>query len=131
MTASAIATIHYSLEVHHPITQVMAVVLSCISSVTVLSVFGSTLYHALTGSLFPNDVAIAITRKRHKRKKNGPKLDDSEENKTVECEDDSTKLYLPSEGGTIVASLQNGLISVASDPSPVLAHATSKPTGAT
>nr|UWV48912.1 slow anion channel-associated 1a [Polypodium vulgare] len=119
MASSAIATMHYSLEVHNPITQSLAVVLSGISSITVLGVFVSTLYHALKGSLFPNDVAIAITRKKHKRKQKGPKLDSSLENKTEDCEDDSTKLYLPSEGGTIVASLQNGLISVTSDPYPV------------
>lgn len=130
MTAAAIATIHYSLEVDHPITRVMAVVLSFISSITVLSVFVSTMYHALRGSLLPNDVAIAITRKRHKKKQNGPKYEESSETKTNKCEDDSTKLYLPSEGGTIVASIENGLISVTSDPFPLLSHTTGQPNGA-
>ncbi|KAI5071053.1 hypothetical protein GOP47_0013304 [Adiantum capillus-veneris] len=99
MTASAIATINYAVEVRHPITQVK-------------------------GNLLPNDVAIAITRKRHKRKQKGSKVDPLFEKMSKEDEDDSTKLFLASEGGTIVASLENGLISFTSDPFPVCANAT-------
>eukprot|EP00249_Psilotum_nudum_P007964 c20948_g2_i1 orf=255-2381(-) len=69
MTASAIATIHYSHEVRHPITQGLAVFLSSVSAITVFILFVSTIFHAcLWGTLFPNDIAIAITSKRRKRK---------------------------------------------------------------
>lgn len=62
MTASAIATIHYSLKVKHPFTQGLAMVLSLISSVTVLSLcLFTTLHTFFWCTMFPNDVAIAIT----------------------------------------------------------------------
>jgi hypothetical protein len=61
MTGSAIATIYYSLEVPHPITEVMALVLSVISSVTVFSLAIVTLLHLFWGTLFPNDMAIAAS----------------------------------------------------------------------
>lgn len=74
MTASAIATIHYSLEMRHQFTQVLAVLLSLISAVTVFILFISTILHGIYWkSLFPNDKAIAITNKKHKRKHKGSK----------------------------------------------------------
>lgn len=129
MTASAIATINYAVEVRHPITQGMAVMLSCISSVVVMSVFISTVYHIMKGTLFPNDVAIAITRKPRRRKQKGSKVDPMLESMSKQDEDDSTKLIMASEGGNIVASLENGLVSVTSDPFPQPARESqSKPT---
>lgn len=70
MTASAIATIHYSLTVKHPITQGLAVMLSFVSSVTVLSVFLFTILHTfLWRTMFPNDMAVAITTEGYRVKR--------------------------------------------------------------
>ncbi|KAH7433139.1 hypothetical protein KP509_07G056000 [Ceratopteris richardii] len=128
MTASAIATINYSVQVPHPITKVMAVVLSIISTIVVGSVFVTTVVTAIRGRLFPNDVAIAISAKRHKRRHKGSKVDPVVERNSKRDEDDSTKLFLPSEGGTIVASLENGLISVKSDPYPAAVYGNDRKT---
>ena len=74
MTALANATIHYSMEVQHSITQYMAVILSFISSVVVSTLFVTTIIQAIRGKLFPNDLAIAIAARRHdKRKQKGLK----------------------------------------------------------
>ncbi|XP_057829094.1 S-type anion channel SLAH2 [Cryptomeria japonica] len=71
-TGAAIATIKYSNQIRHPFTQSLAVILASISSLTVFSMLVSTLLHAFVwGTLFPNDIAIAITdRKGRARKKN-------------------------------------------------------------
>nr|UWV48913.1 slow anion channel-associated 1b [Polypodium vulgare] len=69
MTASAIATVHYSIEVRNPCTQVMAVTLSIISALMVMTVFISTILHGMWGTLFPNDIAIAITTRRNRRRR--------------------------------------------------------------
>ena len=68
MASSAIATIEYSMEVHHVIPQILAVILSLISVVTTFILFVFTILHASMGTLFPNDLAIAIRRRRHKRR---------------------------------------------------------------
>lgn len=71
MTGAAVATIKYSNEVRHPITQSLAVALSFIASLTVFSLLLTTILHAFVwGTLFPNDISIAITHKKRKTKKN-------------------------------------------------------------
>lgn len=71
MTGAAVATIKYSNKIRHPITQSLAVTLSIISSLTVFSLLLTTILHAFVwGTLFPNDISIAITHKKHKSKKN-------------------------------------------------------------
>ncbi|KAF5202088.1 S-type anion channel slah3 [Thalictrum thalictroides] len=70
MTGAAIATIRYSNEVKNPVTQSLAVVLSAISTLTVTSLLVSTIIHAFVlRDLFPNDIAIAISRRKIKDKK--------------------------------------------------------------
>lgn len=65
MTSTSIATIRYSEQVPHLSTHVLAVLLSTIASVTVFSLFVTTLLHAFVWkTLFPNDMAIAITTKQ-------------------------------------------------------------------
>ncbi|KAH7440401.1 hypothetical protein KP509_04G105500 [Ceratopteris richardii] len=123
MTASAIATINYAGEVRHPITKGMAVMLSFISSTVVLSVFISTLYHVIRGKLFPNDEAIAITIKRNKKKHRTSKVEPMIEKNSKEGEDASSKVCPPSEGGNFVASIENVLMSVTSDPYPAVIYA--------
>lgn len=71
MTGAAVATIKYSNKIRHPITQSLAVTLSLISSLTVFSLLLTTILHAFVwGTLFPNDISIAITHKKKKSKKN-------------------------------------------------------------
>uniref|UniRef100_A0A0D6QYG5 Uncharacterized protein n=1 Tax=Araucaria cunninghamii TaxID=56994 RepID=A0A0D6QYG5_ARACU len=70
-TGAAIATIKYSNKINNPFTRTAAVALSAVSSLTVSSLLVATLLHAFVwGTLFPNDNAIAITEKKHKKKKN-------------------------------------------------------------
>ena len=69
MTSAAIATIQYSLKVKHHFTQFMALVLACISSLTVLLICILTILHIFYWrDMFPNDVAIAITNERRQKK---------------------------------------------------------------
>ncbi|KAJ7534833.1 hypothetical protein O6H91_12G006100 [Diphasiastrum complanatum] len=69
MTAASIATIHYSNKVTTPITQALAILFSCVSTTVVFTLFLLTLFHTFVwGTLFPNDLAIAIAPKRHKTK---------------------------------------------------------------
>lgn len=68
MTAASVATIKYTEEVKCNATIALSLALSIISFTTVLTLFAATILHAISGSLFPNDLAIAITRKRHKSK---------------------------------------------------------------
>lgn len=72
MTGAAIATIRYSNEVKNPVTQSMSVILSVISTLTVTALLVSTIIHAFVlRDLFPNDIAIAISRRRIKSRKRG------------------------------------------------------------
>ncbi|KAI5065025.1 hypothetical protein GOP47_0019720 [Adiantum capillus-veneris] len=68
MTALANATVQYSIQVRHSLTQVLAVTFSAFATLTVLIVFLWTILHIMWGSLFPNDIAIAITNQRHREK---------------------------------------------------------------
>ncbi|KAI5020637.1 hypothetical protein ZWY2020_045525 [Hordeum vulgare] len=67
MTSVALATVLYASKVDNVLTRAMAVGLSGIAVVTVTAVLATTVYHAFVrGDLFPNDVSIAITRRRPK-----------------------------------------------------------------
>uniref|UniRef100_A0A453A1H5 S-type anion channel SLAH2 n=1 Tax=Aegilops tauschii subsp. strangulata TaxID=200361 RepID=A0A453A1H5_AEGTS len=67
MTSVALATVLYASEVDNVLTRSLAVGLSGIAVVTVTGVLATTMYHAfLRKDLFPNDVSIAITRRRPK-----------------------------------------------------------------
>ena len=62
MTASAIATIHYSQKINNPFTQGLALLLSAISSIIVCSLSIFTVLHVfIWRTMFPNDMAIAIS----------------------------------------------------------------------
>ncbi|XP_062030686.1 guard cell S-type anion channel SLAC1 [Rosa rugosa] len=65
MTTFSVATIKYAEEVPSVLTKGLAVTLSFMSSTTVSVLFVSTLLHAFVWhTLFPNDLAIAITKRR-------------------------------------------------------------------
>lgn len=65
MTTFAVATIKYAEEVPSVLTKGLAVALSFMSSTLVSVLFVSTLLHAFVWhTLFPNDLAIAITKRR-------------------------------------------------------------------
>ncbi|GFY84130.1 SLAC1 homologue 3 [Actinidia rufa] len=67
MTGAAIATIKYSNEVPNIVTKSLSVILCVIATLTVTSLLGTTILHALVlRDLFPNDIAIAISDKRPK-----------------------------------------------------------------
>ncbi|KAL8525060.1 hypothetical protein ACS0TY_014606 [Phlomoides rotata] len=70
MTTASIATIKYAEEVPCVISKGLALSLSFMSSTMVSILFVSTLLHAFVWqTLFPNDLAIAITKKsRHAKK---------------------------------------------------------------
>ncbi|XP_077234411.1 guard cell S-type anion channel SLAC1-like [Tasmannia lanceolata] len=66
MTTASLATIKYSEYVPCILSKGLAVTLSLMSSTMVSVLLVSTLLHAFVWhSLFPNDLAIAITKKRH------------------------------------------------------------------
>ncbi|KAL6004748.1 Guard cell S-type anion channel slac1 [Asimina triloba] len=65
MTTVALATIKYAEQVPCLLSKVLALLLSLMSSTMVTSLLISTFLHAfIWQSLFPNDLAIAITKKR-------------------------------------------------------------------
>jgi tellurite resistance protein TehA-like permease len=67
MTSVALASVLYASEVDNIFTRALAVGLSAIAAVTVTGVLATTVYHAFVrGDLFPNDVSIAITRRKPK-----------------------------------------------------------------
>jgi hypothetical protein len=73
MTGAAISTIRYSNEVTNVVTQVLAVILSAVSTLTVSGLLVSSIVHAFVlRDLFPNDLVIAISnskpRQHHHRK---------------------------------------------------------------
>lgn len=66
MTTASLATIKYAEEVPCSFSKGLALSLSVMSSTMVAVLFVSTLLHALVWrSLFPNDLAIAITTSRN------------------------------------------------------------------
>ncbi|KAH9311127.1 hypothetical protein KI387_026162, partial [Taxus chinensis] len=70
MTSVSIATIRYSQQVTHPLTQGLAVLLSLVATITVASLFVTTLLHAFFWkTLFPNDMTKAATTNRTFKKK--------------------------------------------------------------
>ena len=107
MTALANATIHYSMEVQHSITQIMAVIFSFISSGVVSTLFVITVVQAIRGKLFPNDLAIAIAARRHGNKKQKGLKEGSSSCKSLAT--DKSKLekcdeVLAKERGVLIAS---------------------------
>lgn len=63
----AVATVLYASKVDNVLMRALAVGLSGIASVTITGVLVTTVYHAFVRKdLFPNDVSIAITRRRPK-----------------------------------------------------------------
>ncbi|KAL6842757.1 hypothetical protein ACP4OV_027601 [Aristida adscensionis] len=67
MTGAAIATITYATEVTNVLTQALSIGLSGIATVTVAGLLVTTVFHAFVlRDLFPNDVSIAITRRKPK-----------------------------------------------------------------
>ncbi|PUZ55744.1 hypothetical protein GQ55_5G237000 [Panicum hallii var. hallii] len=67
MTGASVATITYATEVTNVLTQALSIGLSGISTVTVAGLLVTTVFHAFVlRDLFPNDVSIAITRKKPK-----------------------------------------------------------------
>lgn len=70
MTTVSVATIKYAEQVPSVLSKGLAVFLSFMSSTMVLVLFVSTLLHAFVWhTLFPNDLAIAITKRKHGRDK--------------------------------------------------------------
>ncbi|KAL3818158.1 hypothetical protein ACJIZ3_004063 [Penstemon smallii] len=70
MTTASIATIKYAEEVPSAISKGLALTLSFMSTTMVFVLFVSTLLHAFVWqTLFPNDLAIAITKRRHGKEK--------------------------------------------------------------
>ncbi|KAL5221477.1 hypothetical protein ABZP36_026190 [Zizania latifolia] len=70
MTGASIATITYATEVTNVLTRTLSIGLSGISTVTVAGLLLTTMFHAFVlRDLFPNDVSIAITRKKPKFRK--------------------------------------------------------------
>jgi hypothetical protein len=79
MTAAAIAAIQYANVESSWFTRILAFGLSVISTITVFALFCSTLLHAFYWrSLFPNDMAIAITAHKPKNflQRNAPSSQD-------------------------------------------------------
>ncbi|XP_037444681.1 S-type anion channel SLAH2-like isoform X2 [Triticum dicoccoides] len=67
ITSVAVATVLYASKVDNVLMRALAVGLSGIASVTITGVLVTTVYHAFVRKdLFPNDVSIAITRRRPK-----------------------------------------------------------------
>ncbi|GAB2237323.1 hypothetical protein Droror1_Dr00027205 [Drosera rotundifolia] len=65
MTTASLATIKYAEEVPSSVSKGLAVILSFMSSTVVSVLLVSTLLHAfLWRTLFPNDLAIAITKRK-------------------------------------------------------------------
>ncbi|PON64088.1 Voltage-dependent anion channel [Trema orientale] len=70
MTTASVATIKYAEEVPSFLSKGLAITLSFLSSAMVSVLFVSTLLHAFVWhTLFPNDLAIAITKKRLAKEK--------------------------------------------------------------
>ncbi|CAO2204039.1 unnamed protein product [Urochloa humidicola] len=67
MTGASVATITYATEVTNVLTRALSIGLSGISTVTVAGLLVTTVFHAFVlRDLFPNDVSIAITRRKPK-----------------------------------------------------------------
>ncbi|XP_057798582.1 S-type anion channel SLAH3-like [Salvia miltiorrhiza] len=69
MTGAAIATIKYSSAVTCWATQIMALMLCIVATLAVVALLVNTVIHAVVhGDLFPNDMAIAISKRRPRRR---------------------------------------------------------------
>ncbi|GAB4856972.1 Guard cell S-type anion channel slac1 [Ancistrocladus abbreviatus] len=68
MTTASVATIKYAEQVPTVISKILTIALSFMSSTMVSVLFISTLLHAFVWhTLFPNDLAIAITKRKHNK----------------------------------------------------------------
>ncbi|XP_072973020.1 S-type anion channel SLAH2-like isoform X2 [Typha angustifolia] len=75
MTAAAVATVEYSAQITNTFTRSLSIGFSAISTFAVIAVLMLTIYHAFVlNDLFPNDIAIANTKKRSKLCKKLAKL---------------------------------------------------------
>lgn len=73
MTTASVATVRYAEDVPSSLSKGLAITLSFMSSTMVSVLFISTLLHAFVWqTLFPNDLAIAITKKRVLSKEKKP-----------------------------------------------------------
>ncbi|WVZ69607.1 hypothetical protein U9M48_018372 [Paspalum notatum var. saurae] len=67
MTGASVATITYATEVTNVLTRALSIGLSGMATVTVAGLLVTTVFHAFVlRDLFPNDVSIAITRRKPK-----------------------------------------------------------------
>ncbi|XP_059298847.1 S-type anion channel SLAH2-like [Lycium ferocissimum] len=67
MTGAAIATIRYSAVVTNIVTKCLVVILCSISTLAVTALLVTTIIYAFVlRDLFPNDISIAISERRHK-----------------------------------------------------------------
>ncbi|XP_047044930.1 S-type anion channel SLAH2-like [Lolium rigidum] len=123
MTSVALATVLYASEVDNVGTRALAVGLSGISAVTVTGVLATTVYHAFVrGDLFPNDVSIAITRRR-------PKFSKILAHLRLSSSDDKELVFSipsfssnPNLGAYSDDSASDSKMSSSSDQSPAMAH---------
>ncbi|XP_049369557.1 S-type anion channel SLAH2-like [Solanum verrucosum] len=67
MTGAAIATIRYSAVVTNTLTKCLVVILCSLATLTVTALLVTTIIYAFVlRDLFPNDISIAISERRHK-----------------------------------------------------------------
>ncbi|OIT21247.1 PREDICTED: S-type anion channel SLAH2-like [Nicotiana attenuata] len=67
MTGAAIATVRYSTAVTNTATKCLAVILCSLATLTVTALLVTTIIYAFVlRDLFPNDISIAISERRHK-----------------------------------------------------------------
>lgn len=67
MTGAAIATIRYSAVVTNTVTKCLVVILCSLATLTVTALLVTTIIYAFVlRDLFPNDISIAISERRHK-----------------------------------------------------------------
>jgi Voltage-dependent anion channel len=67
MTGASIATLKYTMAVTNIVTRSLSICLSAISTFTISTLLVYTIVHAFVlRDLFPNDISIAITKKKPK-----------------------------------------------------------------
>lgn len=67
MTGAAIATVRYSTAITNTATKCLAVILCSLATLTVTALLVTTIIYAFVlRDLFPNDISIAISERRHK-----------------------------------------------------------------
>ncbi|XP_019233319.1 PREDICTED: S-type anion channel SLAH3-like [Nicotiana attenuata] len=67
MTGVAIATVRYSTAAANTVTKCLAIILCSLATLTVTALLVTTIIYAFVlRDLFPNDISIAISERRHK-----------------------------------------------------------------